>query len=250
MKKVRFIYLLCICLFFTKCSQQDKTDCSIKKYMFGEDKFQAHGCLLNSVEDGLWEFYTDDMVLQEKGVYNKGIRTGEWHYPMNKNDSVIIWNEFNKKESSLLFNIPVVLKVVEDGPEYIKFSNKDTLNMFNIVISIHDFKYSNLEDDYYKQVETEINNRNWQFVSNHNKIETDKRILYFGEYAISISNDSSFKLLNTFGLMNNGKLLEITCRYNKNVENSARIVFFSVFGNIFYKNERYAEPFGKVKSFK
>ena len=142
-----------------------------------------------------------------------------------------------------------MLEVAEDSLEYIKFSNKDTSKLFNVVLSVHEINQSQKKiEDYYKQGEEEIKANGWDFSCKRSRILTDQRTLYFNDYTVNVSSGESFKILNIYGLMRDKKLFEISCRHSENTGASARIIFFSLATNSFYNKERFINPLEEIKS--
>lgn len=237
------IYLFCI-LVGMSCVQGNVNNCSKRGFIYLNEKFEAQGCFKNGKEDGEWEL-TNEGKLIESGRFIDGIRIGKWIYPKQLSDSIIEWRKFIKSDKDLIFNIPKGLQIAKEDSDYVKFSNMDTSNLFNFFVSVHDIsEIPGGVNAYYKQGEKEIMIMNWSFeVLNEAKLLTQSRDVYFREYIIRDQNNKAFKMLNAFGIMKDKKLLELGCRYNEDVETSARTIFFSVFTNIFYKNERFTNPF-------
>lgn len=241
-----FTYILSVNLLFWQCSCSIR-DCSVKRFSFINEKYYAYGCLVNNTENGDWRIYNDRDQLIEKGVYENGLKIGKWYYPENRNDSVIIWKKYEKKNLNLLFSIPALLDIVEDSSAYIKFSNKDTAKLFNIVLSIHNIQESkkNIEE-YYKQGEEEIIDRNWAFINKRNKIITDQRVIYFNEYLINTTKSERFKVLNMYSVVNDNLIFEVSCRFDERTEPTARTIFFSLLSSSFYNNRRFINPLDEI----
>lgn len=235
MRQSFFLFkVLLLNLFFVSCNNTGD-DCSLKKFNFSNRKYQAQGCMINGLEHGEWSFFNADNQLSEKGMYENGFRVGQWYYRENKNDSIIAWKKYEKKNLQLAFNIPVLLEIVEDSSDYIKFSNNDTSKLFNVVLSIHSIEETNKKiDQYYKQGEEEITANGWSFTSQRSKIITPSRELYFNKYAINQTSAKKFQVLNAYTLLNNTMIFEITCRYSGEVETSAKLIFFSILTNSFF----------------
>lgn len=226
------------------CFQNSQIDCTKKVYNFGGQKYSAEGCLVNGIENGHWRFLTVNNKVKETGRYIDGIRVGEWRYPIDSIDSVILWEKFEKTDMSLVLNIPTKLEVIANNPEYITFSNNDTSNLFNLGISIRNI--GNIED-YNLKAENEILRMGWNFsVLNDARLYSKMRIFFLKEYRVFINKDLRFHMLNAYGIMKDGMLLEIACRYNENIEASAKRIFFAVFTNTFYKRERFISPFEEL----
>lgn len=233
---------------FVACNSADQ-NCSSILFRFDNQKYQAKGCADNNLEKGEWSFYNAKNKLIEKGNYENGIRVGKWLYPENKSDSIIVWKKYEKQNLKLLFNIPVLLEVVEDTLEYIKFSNKDSSKLFNVVLSVHELEESKKQiENYYKQGEEEITANGWSFAYKRNEVIAGERTLYFNDYIITISESNKFKVLNAYSLMKDKKLFEISCRFSENIESSARIIFFSLLSNCFYNTERFIDPLEEIKT--
>lgn len=249
MKKYFFIlWWLSLGLYHISCNRTGH-DCSVKQFSFGNTTYRAQGCIINGLEQGEWFFFNAENQLTERGNYENGLRVGKWHYPYNKNDSTIIWRKFRKGNLGLVFNIPLPLKVIEDSLEYIKFSNKDTSNLFNIVLSIHSIEQSRKTiDEYYRQGEEEIVANGWTFTSEKNKIVTSNRDVYFNDYTIKQDIKQGFNVLNVYSMINDKEILEISARFSEDAAFSARLIFFSVLTNIFYNEQRLINPWEKIES--
>jgi antitoxin component YwqK of YwqJK toxin-antitoxin module len=245
MKYMALCYWIIVVLI--SCNNESP-DCSIKEFNFANQKYQAKGCLNNNIEDGEWFFYNEKNQILENGFYDRGLRIGKWHYPQNKKDSIITWRKYEKYNLHMIFSIPVLLVIVEDGSDYIKFSNKDSSELFNVVLSVHDIeKREGAIKDYYKHGEKEIKDNEWNFKRTGKEIAMAKEVLYFNEYYVN-SEIADFKVLNAYSLTKDKKVFEISCRYDKNIESSAMIIFFSLLTNSFYADERLVNPFSEIKA--
>ncbi len=250
MKKYVYLFwlqLISLVLLQYNCTNQD---CSLRKFGFANQDYNAQGCIVNGIEQGEWSFFNFSNQLTEKGIFENGLRVGKWYYPQNKSDSIIEWKRFERANLKLTFNIPVLLEVVEDSLDYIKFSNKDTSKLFNIVLSVNEIAKSEKKiEEYYKQGEEEILVNDWTFVSKRNKIVTKSRILYFNDYSISPKEGTNFKVLNIYGMIDNKNIFEISCRFNEEIEGSARLIFFSLLTNCFNNGKRVVNPFEDIETF-
>lgn len=241
-------YFLIASLFYIGCKNSEK-DCSFKILHFGKQEYKAEGCLNNEVETGEWSYYNEMNQLIKKGVYENGIRVGKWSYPQNKSDSVIEWKKFEKQNLALVFNVPILFKPVEDSIEYIKFSNRDSVNLFGVILSIHSLEETKKEiDQYYKQGEEEIKANGWRFTSKRERMSTKQKTFYFNDYKITPSPGDTFQVLNMYAVMKDKKLFELSCRFNREIETSARIIYFSIMTNCFYKGERFLNPMDEIIS--
>lgn len=250
MRKGVFVFLVIMNVFLGGCNSRSE-NCGIKNFHFQNRSYQTEGCLVNDLEDGDWSFYDDSKKLIEKGFFDKGIRTGKWHYPINKNDTVIEWKKYLKENLNLLFNIPIKLEVIEDSTEYIKFSNGDSSKLFNLVLSVHGLVQAQKSiDNYYLQAEEEIIRNEWKFNSKNDKIIAKDATFYLNEYTIHITESNGFKVLNIYRLIQKDKLLEVSCRYDESTETTAKTIFYSVITNIFYDNKRFFNPFEELKTIK
>ncbi len=239
--------IYCISIVIASCNSGGQ-DCLSKEFDFAGQQYYADGCLINEMETGAWSFYQDPKKLISRGIYERGIRIGEWHYPENSSDSTIEWKRYEKKNLELAFNIPTRLQVVSDTLNDAMFSNFDSSKLFNIILSVIPIEETDKQtENYYQQGEAEIKDKGWKFSRKSSKIITKNQEFYFNTYTITISAGQSFKVLNMYRLMADKKLLEISCRYDEQIEPSAKIVFFSVFTNSFYKNERFLNPFERIK---
>jgi hypothetical protein len=248
MRKWNYLVVIFFSFIALVCNNK-KESCSVRVFQFAGELYKSTGCLFENLEQGEWSFSSEKDGVIQKGIFEKGVRTGVWHYPTNQVDSLIEWKRFEKPNLNLVFNIPSLLELVEDSLEYVKFSNKDSVKLANIVLSvvnIDDLKVS--ADSFYKKGEEDINSRNWTFERKRNKIESSKYVYYLNEYVIHPEKNNNFKVLNAYRVMNDGKLLEISCRYSDATANSAKIVFFSIMSNSFYRSERFMNPFEEIKS--
>lgn len=245
--KQRFLFILFLTwgLNFKCINSEEKCNPNAGAFA-GKQKYITDGCLINNLEQGTWSFYDSKQNLIEQGFFDKGIRIGKWHYPWNTTDSVIVWKRYTKPNINLEFNVPVELQIEEDGLDLIKFSNNSSKYRFTLVLAISsiDHNVKNL-DQYYKVGIAEIKRNGWDFSREQQKLINHSNTIYFNDYSVKAKEDS-FKIFNMYRQMKDGKLLEITCRYNKINEQSSRIVFFSVLSNCFYKKQRFLSPFDKI----
>jgi hypothetical protein len=250
MRKFSFLFgMLSVSLLFLQCNYTNQ-NCSLRKLNFANHEYEAQGCIVNNLEQGEWSFFNIENQLTEKGSYENGLRVGRWYYPQNKSDSIIEWKKYDKVNLKLTFNIPALLEVAEDSSNYIKFSNKDTSKLFNVVLSVNELAKSEKKiEEYYQQGEEEILANDWTFTSERNKITTKSRIIYFNDYSISQKNGNRFRVLNIYGMIDSKNIFEISCRFNKEIEGSARLVFFSLLTNCFYDMGRFINPFEEIKAF-
>jgi hypothetical protein len=238
-------YFFLFSILFAKCKPKN-IDCSNKIFHFYDEKYEAKGCLYNGIENGEWSITDGKSQILEKGIYDSGIRIGKWFYPQNKSDSIVEWKKFFSARTRLLFNIPILLQKVEEDSNSIKFSNNDSSGLFNLVVATNGLKASNRDiEEYYKQGQEEIEANGWHFTVNRSTIKTSKKNYYLNDYTI-ITPSGSFKLLNIYTEMSEKGFSEISCRYNENVSASARIIFFSLITNLFYKEERFMNPWEDI----
>lgn len=245
-KYVSLLSLFIISFVLENCNYVG-SDCSVKEFEFAGKKYQAKGCLNNNLENGEWFFYDDKKQLTETGFYNNGARVGKWHYPQNKIDSIIVWKKYENMRLGFRFNIPAFVELVEDSLDYVKFSNKDSSKLFNIVFSAHDIRPTKKTiDNYYQQSEEEILSKGWRFNSIHNMLTTSEHTFYFNDYTIFTPKDS-FKVLNLYTSLDSDRVMEVTCRYDISTEESARLIFFSLLTSVFHGKQRIVNPFSKIK---
>jgi hypothetical protein len=206
------------------------------------------GCLLNGLEEGEWRVYADSSVLLEKGVFKHGLRNGDWFYPLNLHDSVIRWKTFAKTSNQISFNIPEKLEVVEQDSFFVKFINLDSSKLFNLVVAASAVSPDFQVEQYYQNIEQEIMNHGMQFESDRQKIVTqDDKVYFSNKYLMSSRNSDTTILFNFYTKLGN-KLIEVNCRCSNKIEVVSKMIFFSVFTNLFIADSRIFNPFDKVKS--
>jgi hypothetical protein len=239
--------LIIICsvgIFACTNSKEKCQDVTVKYY---NETYKASGCFIDSLENGHWIFWTGDNKIIEEGIYDRGLKVGKWHYYENPADSVINWEKYYKANLELSFNVPGPLIKVEEDSSYVKFSNNDTLNLFNLVIAVNRLDGINAKVENYQKIgEQEIRAKGWKYNSTNTTLVTNGQPFYFNEYRIQPTDSSKFYIFNIYRKMRNGRLIEITCRYSQQSETTARILFFSIILNCFYENERFMDPFEKV----
>jgi hypothetical protein len=239
--------LIIICSVGNFACSNSKEKCQDATFKYYNETYKAKGCFIDSLEDGNWSFWTGTNKIIEAGTYDRGLRIGKWHYYGNRTDSIINRKKHHKENLELNFNVPELLFKVEEDSSYIKFSNKDSLNLFNLVLAVKSLDKINVKVEEYQKIgEKEIKENGWKYTSTNTRLVTKGQPLYFNVYRIQTSEGGDFSIFDIYKEMKNGRLLEISCRCSKETEATARIVFFSTILNCFYENERFMDPFEKV----
>jgi len=240
---LRTLIATLLCMVFTGCNELNK-NCSLQ--YVGPDKniYNIRGCLVDSLEHGAWSIYDSRNVLLESGSFDKGVRVGPWYYSNGENDSIITWRKYSVERLQISTNIPTDLHLVEDSPDYVKFSNLDSTNLLNLVITIHDLTENPIDvNTYYKQGETKIQRNGWTFTVTRDKMTSKSRDLYLNEYSINTIGNEKFTVLNCYGTISTNKLAEVSCRFTQSSTVLARNIFFSVISNAFIGKRRFINPF-------
>lgn len=229
------------------CKVQNK-NCNLQYVDPSKNFFKIKGCLNQaSLEDGSWEVYDTTNSLIEQGNYDNGLRKGKWFYPQSNNLS-LTWRKYSYDKIGLVTNILSGFTVVDSDSDYVKLSNKDSGNLINIVIAVHNLSSTKIDpDEYYKQGESEILQRGLQYQQNRTELIFINRKAYFNEYKITDSSRvKEFYLSNIYSVLTNEKLVEITCSYTEKGGLIARKMFFAVMTNCFIHGKRFFDPFEQL----
>ena len=149
-------------ILFYSCKPFDK-NCSFQVVDLNNNVYKIKGCLVDSLEDGSWYFYDTASKVSEFGNFKKGIRAGEWHYP-NKVDSIIFWKDFTNANLNLRTNIPSLMHFIDENLVYVKLSNLDTTNLFNIAIAVYDLSKDSIDvSKHYEQGQKEVLQKGWTY---------------------------------------------------------------------------------------
>lgn len=207
--------------------------------------YKVRGCMVNSLEDGTWKIYDSAQKLSATGKFEKGIRVGTWQYGEAANNETIEWKKYENVRLKIKTNIPQGLELVEDSSGFIKFSNKDSNNLFNLVFIDHNLNEESIYvPEYHKVGESEVLAKGWKYLQKKIRLDLKNDTLYFNSYQIQ-DGKNGFSILNIYEKLDN-HLIEVICRYNEPSEREAKRVFFSVISNLFLQKNRFMNPFDKV----
>lgn len=231
----------------TGCSVVER-DCSFSYVHLDKKVYNIKGCLVDSLEEGKWEIFDSSNNLLEWGNYEHGIRTGDWHYSQMPDDSIISWCKYQSDSLAIATNIPIFLDSLQEGSFFVKFSQRQESQLLNIVVAIHDVERNNLDvGSFYTLGEREIAAKGWKYQLQRQEIEANEGKYYFNLYSIDSSTKGPFEILNVYKLFD-GKLVEITCSFDRMNSQRARAIFVSVFSNLFLSSKRFANPFENIKN--
>src|SRR5947209_1951783 len=105
-------YILLLCLIMSVACRNAKSDCNLQ-YAFADNNVK--GCLTDSLEQGAWTVYDTIGKVLAEGQYDRGIKTGDWHYFRKGEPSVIKWKKITDPVSGIVINVPDDFSVVAKG---------------------------------------------------------------------------------------------------------------------------------------
>lgn len=221
-------------LFLTGCNQK-RGDCDPQTVSYANKTFVMEGCYKDGKETGHWTVRLDGKVL-EYGEFKSGFRAGNWKYPLNNADTAIFWGKRSVRD--LEFNIPSQLSLEDSAEGFVKFSSKDTVYKFSIGIDLHDLPTEvDKVENYHKIGEQEVTGRGWKFKNNHTTLAGKRQTAFVNAYDIETPG-GDFKMLNFYTLVSGRQIVEVTCRYHKDIEATSRTIFYSVIPNLFKNGKR------------
>lgn len=221
-------------LFLFSCTNRD--DPSIEGSFISKGKYDDKG-----YEIGWWKFfYNPDNHLMEEGNFVNGVRIGKWNYYAQFRDS-IIWNPYTDVSGDIRTNIPEFLTLIEETENLIKFRNSDSNHLFNLVIGKEYTTDTTSLELYKKMIYDDLSNRAVKISdSTTNYIETSHGNKYLFSFVSGVTEQTqeNFLLFNIAGKIN-GRLIEVSLRCERQYDNKARKVFFSVIPNLFVDSLRF-----------
>ncbi len=241
---MKFLNLIIFATIFISCNN-NSSKCSNDGIGPNGEIYKTVGCTVNSLEEGLWKVYDSNQKLSETGKYENGIRIGIWQYGATNPKQTINWLKYENDKIGIKTNIPTGLEIIEDTSNFIKFSNKDSSNLFYLAFIIHSLAEEYIKpSEYYKVGESEIQEQGLKYQENRTRLDLRNDTLYFNSYHIE-DGKKGLSVLNIYKKVND-HLLEVVCRYNDPSELEAKRVFFSVISNLFFKKNRFMNLADKI----
>lgn len=243
---MRFLILLFSWAFLEGCNYIND-ECSFNYISLDKSEYKVKGCMRDSVEQGEWFVYDEQNILVEFGRFENGIRVGNWYHKDLNQDS-ILWTKYENKRLGVVTNIPNIFQEVLDSLYFIKFSINDTSKFLNLVVSINNPLHERVGiDSFYIYSKNDIAEKGWKFESNHTKFSSTGKEYYFNQYTIFPEEAKTIESLNFYGITDNNDFVEVTCTYNSNTNDLARIVFASVVPNLFINSSRFVNPLNIIQ---
>jgi hypothetical protein len=207
-------------------------------------KYKIEGCIIDSLEQGVWTIFDESQQISQTGRFDSGLHVGTWFYGSLKKEK-LKWVKYENKNLSIKTNVPIGLNILEDSATFVKFSNEDSSNLFNLVISIHKVSQEKLNVvEFYKGAEKEILERQWKFTSKKTRLDAKNDTFYIDSYQID-DKQKGFSVMQ-FYTKKNDSIINISCRFNAISQIEAERIFYGIISSFFFDTKRVIDPLEEI----